>query len=124
MTSLLCSPLWNRAGCARNLGLGLWDVNGWFDLIHLIAGLLGLAAIKIAPRAYAAILGVFWVGYAIWGFYNDLGDDVVSGLPSSVGANWMHLAIGIVGIAAAAHGYFIQEGPRHDDHDAGSSRAF
>src|SRR3954465_11945413 len=53
--------------------LGLWDVNGWFDLIHLVAGLLGLLAYKIAPRPYAAILGVFWLVLAFWGFYNDLG---------------------------------------------------
>ena len=61
---------------------------------------------------------------ALWGFYDDLGDDVVSGIPSSVGANWFHLAVGALGIAAAAHGYFVQQGPRHDDHAAGTGRGF
>ena len=104
--------------------LGLWDVNGWFDTVHLVAGLLGLLSVRLAPRAYAGILGVFWIVYAVWGFYNDLGDDVVSGLPSSVGANWLHLALGILGIAAAAHGYFVSDSPRHDDHAAGTGRGF
>jgi hypothetical protein len=96
--------------------LGLFEVNGWSNLIHLIAGILGLAAVKIGPRAYAAVFGIFWIVLALWGFYDDLGDEVVSGIPSSVGANWFHLALGALGIAAAAHGYFVQQGPRHDDH--------
>jgi hypothetical protein len=104
--------------------IGLFDVNGWANLIHLIGGLLGLAAVRLAPRAYAAIFGVFWIVLALWGFYDDLGDDMVSGIPSSVGANWFHLAIGALGIAAAAHGYFVQQGPRHDDRAAGTGRGY
>src|SRR3954454_15123824 len=94
--------------------IGLFDVNGWANLIHLVAGLVGLAAVKLGPRAYSAVFGIFWIVLALWGFYDDLGDDMVSGIPSSVGANWFHLVIGILGIAAAAHGYFVQQGARHD----------
>jgi Domain of unknown function (DUF4383) len=104
--------------------IGLFDVNGWANLIHLIAGVLGLVGWKLAPRPYAAVFGIFWVALALWGFYDDLGDDIVSGIPSSVGANWFHLALGALGIAAAAHGYFVQQGPRHDDHAAGTGRGF
>ena len=104
--------------------VGLFDVNGWANLIHLIAGVLGLVAWKLAPRPYAAVFGIFWVALALWGFYDDLGDEVVSGIPSSVGANWFHLAVGALGIAAAAHGYFVQQRPRHDDHSAATGRGF
>jgi hypothetical protein len=76
------------------------------------------------PRPYAAVFGIFWLALALWGFYEDLGDEVVSGIPSSVGADWFHLALGGLGIATAAHGYFVQQGARHDDHSAGTGRGF
>jgi hypothetical protein len=108
--------------------LGLWDVNGWLNVVHLAAGLLGLACAlspnRMHPRVYACVFGVIWIVLAIWGFYVDVGDQIVSGLPASVGANWFHLGTGLLGIAAAAHGMFIPQGPRHDDHAAGFGRGF
>jgi Domain of unknown function (DUF4383) len=108
--------------------LGLWDVNGWFNLLHLVAGVLGFATAyspnRLHVRWYAGIFGVIWIVLAIWGFYVDVGDLIVSGLPASVGANWFHLVIGLLGIAACAHGMFIPQGARHDDHAAGTGRGF
>jgi hypothetical protein len=36
----------------------------------------------------------------------------------------LHLILGVLGIAACAHGILIPQGPRHDDHAAGTGRGF
>jgi Domain of unknown function (DUF4383) len=108
--------------------LGLWDTNGWYDLFHLAAGVIGLACAfspnRLHVRWYAGVFGAIWLALALWGFYVDVGDLIVSGLPVSVGSNWFHLIIGLLGIAAAAHGMFVPQGARHDDHAAGTGRGF
>jgi hypothetical protein len=108
--------------------LGLWDVNGWYNVFHLVAGLLGLAVAaspnRLHVRWYAGVFGVIWLALAIWGFYEAIGTEIVSGLPNTTGANIFHLVIGLLGILVCAHGMFIPQGPRHDDHAAGTGRGF
>ena len=48
--------------------LGILAVNGWHNIVHLVTGLLGLAAVGYAARAYALVLGLVYVVVAIWGF--------------------------------------------------------
>src|SRR3954449_8398619 len=51
--------------------LGILDVNGWHNVVHIVTGLLGLAAFAAgayAARAYALGLGLVYVVVAIWGF--------------------------------------------------------
>ena len=108
--------------------LGLWDVNGWYNVFHLVAGLIGLA-VAISPnrlhvRWYAGVFGVIWIVLAVWGFYSTVGTEVVSGLPNTTGANIFHLVLGLLGVAACAHGMFIPQGARHDDHTGPTSRGF
>jgi Domain of unknown function (DUF4383) len=108
--------------------LGLWDVNGWYNLFHLVVGLIGLA-VAVSPnrlhvRWYAGIFGAIWFALAIWGFYETVGTEVVSGLPNTTGANIFHLILGLLGIAACAHGIFIPQGARHDDHTGPTSKGF
>jgi len=108
--------------------LGLWDVNGWSNLFHLVVGLVGLA-VAVSPnrlhvRWYAGVFGAVWLALAIWGFYETVGTEIVSGLPDTTGANIFHLILGLLGIAACAHGIFIPQGARHDDHTGPMSKGF
>src|SRR5687767_14257738 len=47
---------------------GILAVNGWHNLVHLLLGLLGLAAAGYAARTYALGVGLLYVVLAIWGF--------------------------------------------------------
>ena len=80
----------------------IFEVNGWHNVVHILTGLLLLAAVPRAPLAIAALL-VFAGGYAIvtiWGFLD--GDDVL-GLVAIDGAdNVLHLALTLIPMGAAA----------------------
>src|SRR5256885_6523666 len=50
--------------------LGILNVNGWHNLVHIATGLIGLAVFASYgnARLYALGLGAVYVGIAIWGF--------------------------------------------------------
>ena len=81
---------------------GIFAVNGWVNVAHLVAGLLGLAAAGYAARAYALGFGLLYLVVAIWGFIIGGGDAILSIFPVNTGDNVMHLIIGLVGLAAGA----------------------
>ena len=84
--------------------LGILDVNGWHNVVHIVTGLLGLAAVGYAARAYALVLGVVYVVVAIWGFAettNGVGV-ILDFLPVNTEDNILHLALGLTGLAAGA----------------------
>jgi len=58
------------------------------------------------------------------GIAGDKGTEIVSGLPNTTGANIFHVILGLLGIAACAHGIFIPQGARHDDHTGPASKGF
>jgi hypothetical protein len=84
--------------------LGILDVNGWHNVVHLVTGLLGLAAAgaHASSRAYAFGLGVVYVVVAIWGFIVGDGEAILSIIPVNTEDNVLHLLIGIAGLAAGA----------------------
>jgi uncharacterized protein (UPF0333 family) len=84
--------------------LGILDVNGWHNVVHLVTGLLGLAAAGsyASSRAYALGLGAVYVVVAIWGFIVGDGDTILSIIPVNTEDNILHLLIGIAGLAAGA----------------------
>jgi Domain of unknown function (DUF4383) len=91
-------------GTARDAVLGILDVNGWHNVVHIVTGLLGLAAVGYAARAYALVLGVVYVVVAIWGFAettNGVGV-ILDFLPINTEDNILHLALGLTGLAAGA----------------------
>lgn len=81
---------------------GILDVNGWHNVVHLATGLLGLAAAGYAARAYSLALGLVYVVVAIWGFVIGSGDSILSVVPINTEDNILHLALGVVGLAAGA----------------------
>jgi hypothetical protein len=81
---------------------GIFAVNGWVNVAHLVTGLLGLAAAGYAARAYALGFGLLYVVVAMWGFIIGGGDAILSIFPVNTADNVMHLIIGLLGLAAGA----------------------
>jgi hypothetical protein len=84
--------------------LGLLAVNGWHNLLHLVAGLVGLAAAGslAASRVYALAFGALYTVIAIWGFSIGGGETILGLVIVNTGDNVLHLAVGLVGLAAGA----------------------
>ena len=89
----------------RDAVLGILDVNGWHNVVHIATGALGLAAFAAgayAARTYALALGAVYIVVAIWGFIVGDGDSILSIVPVNTEDNVLHLLIGIAGLAAGA----------------------
>ena len=82
--------------------LGIFDVNGWHNVIHIASGLVGLAVAGnwTGARIYALGFGAVYTVVAIWGFI--LGDDgvILSLMPVNTADNFLHLGIALAGIGA------------------------
>jgi hypothetical protein len=86
----------------RDALLGILDVNGWHNVVHLATGALGLAAFAslAASRAYAIGLGVVYLAVAVWGFALGDGEVILDIVPVNTADNVLHLAIGALGVVA------------------------
>jgi hypothetical protein len=82
--------------------LGILDVNGWHNVVHIATGALGLLSVGYAARSYALGLGVVYVVVAIWGFVIGSGESILSIIPVNTEDNVLHLVIGIAGLGAYA----------------------
>jgi uncharacterized protein (UPF0333 family) len=85
--------------------LGILDVNGWHNVVHIATGALGLAAFAAgayAARTYAFGLGAVYIVVAIWGFIVGDGDAILSIVPVNTEDNVLHALIGVAGLAAGA----------------------
>jgi hypothetical protein len=82
--------------------LGILDVNGWLNVVHIATGLLGLAVAGSYgnARTYAFGLGAVYIVVATWGFIIGSGDSILSIIPVNTEDNVLHLLIGIAGIGA------------------------
>ena len=81
---------------------GILAVNGWHNVVHLVTGALGLAALGYAARAYAGGLGVVYLIVAIWGFIIGDGDNILGFIPVNTEDNVLHLLLGLAGVGAYA----------------------
>jgi hypothetical protein len=82
--------------------LGVLRVNAWFNVLNVAVGALGLLAAGVASRRYALVVGALCTALAIWGFAIDAGDAILGFLPASRGDDLLRLAVGLLGLAAAA----------------------
>lgn len=80
---------------------GAFAVNGWANLLHVLAGALGLVLAEYAARRYALWLGAVLVGLALWGFALGGGEAILGLLPVGAGVDLLHLALGALGVWAA-----------------------
>jgi uncharacterized protein (UPF0333 family) len=81
--------------------LGILDVNGWHNVVHIASGLAGLALWRTAAgaRTYALGLGVVYTAVAIWGFIIGDGDSILSIVPVNTEDNVLHVLIALAGFA-------------------------
>lgn len=82
---------------------GAFEVNAWHNLIHLASGALGLLAFAAgaqASRLFALGFGAVYIVVAIWGFIIGGGESILGFIPVNTEDNWLHVALGVLGIGA------------------------
>lgn len=86
----------------RDAVLGILDVNGWHNLVHIASGAVGLFLVGSysGARTYALVLGVVYLIVAALGFIAGDGDEILGLIPVNTEDNLLHLLIGIAGIGA------------------------
>ena len=86
----------------RDAVLGILDVNGWHNLVHIASGAIGLFLVGSygAARTYALVLGVVYLIVAALGFIAGDGDEILGLIPVNTEDNLLHLLIAIAGIGA------------------------
>jgi hypothetical protein len=83
--------------------LGILDVNGWHNVVHIATGVLGLLSLGYSSaRTYALGLGVVYVAVAIWGFVVGDGGSILGFIPVNTEDNVLHVLIGLAGLGAYA----------------------
>ena len=80
---------------------GVFAVNGWSNVLHALAGALGLLVAGYASRAYSLGLGTAFVALALWGFALGGGEAILGFLPVNGGIDLLHAVLGALGVAAA-----------------------
>jgi hypothetical protein len=82
--------------------LGALRTNGWLNLLWAALGALGLLLAGTASRAYALCTGLLLTGLGVWGLILDPGGSILGFLPAAGGNEALHLALGLLGLLAAA----------------------
>ena len=80
---------------------GVFAVNAWVNVLHILTGALGLFVAGYASRQYSLWMGALYLVIALWGFAIGSGDSILDFLPVNTAGNLLHLAIGALGIGAA-----------------------
>ncbi len=81
--------------------LGVFAVNGWDNVLHILSGALGLIAADYASRRYSLWIGIFYAVLGFWGFAIGSGESILGVLPVNTADNLLHLGLGALGILAA-----------------------
>lgn len=83
---------------------GILAINGWHNLVHIATGALGLAVANTAARQYALGLGAVYLLVALLGFIDfgsgDSVDNILKLIPVNTEDNFLHLILGVLGVAA------------------------
>lgn len=100
--------------------LGIFDVNGWHNVVHLASGavLLAFAKKRATAKTAALLFGVVYGLVTVLGFID--GTDVLAIIPTNGADNFLHLAISALAIAA---GLSSSGDDRAVDRHAGADRA-
>jgi hypothetical protein len=87
---------------AREAVLGILDVNGWHNVVHIASGVVGLAVAGsyANARLYALGFGAIYIVVAILGFIYGNGDEIFDIIPVNTEDNVLHVLIGVAGLAA------------------------
>jgi hypothetical protein len=87
----------------RGAVLGILDVNGWHNVVHIATGLLGILAARTvsSARTYCLLFGIVYTVVCIWGFAIGEGS-ILSIVPVNTADNVLHLVLAAGGFAAYA----------------------
>jgi len=87
-------------GTSRDAVLGILDVNGWHNVVHIASGAIGLLVARSygGSRVYAIGLGAVYLVVALLGFIAGDGDEIFNLIPVNTSDNFLHLLIGLAGI--------------------------
>lgn len=66
--------------------LGALEVNAWFNLLYVATGAIGLLLAGVASRPYSLAVGLLFTLLGVFG----------------LGTQWLHLVVGLLGLAAVA----------------------
>jgi hypothetical protein len=80
---------------------GIFAVNAWHNIVHILTGAIGLLVAGYAAREYALYLGIVYIAIAIWGFIIGSGDSILGFIPINTEDNFLHLVLGGLGVGAA-----------------------
>jgi hypothetical protein len=89
-------------GTSRDAVLGILDVNGWHNVVHIASGAIGLLLARSygGSRGYAIGLGAVYLLVALLGFLAGDGGEIFNLIPVNTEDNFLHLLIGIAGVGA------------------------
>jgi hypothetical protein len=89
-------------GTERDALLGILDVNGWHNVVHVATGAIGLlvAGSYGAARVYALGLGAVYLLVTLLGFIAGDGEEIFNLIPVNTEDNVLHLLLGVAGIGA------------------------
>jgi hypothetical protein len=89
-------------GTDRDALLGILDVNGWHNVVHIASGAIGLlvAGSYGGARAYALAFGGIYLLVALLGFIAGNGEEIFNLIPVNTEDNFLHLLIGLAGVGA------------------------
>jgi hypothetical protein len=89
-------------GTSRDAVLGILDVNGWHNVVHIASGAVGLLVARSygGARVYALLFGAVYLLVALLGFLAGDGSELFNLIPVNTEDNFLHLLIGIAGVGA------------------------
>ena len=89
-------------GTERDAVLGILDVNGWHNVIHVASGALGLALAGTydGARGYALGFGAVYLVVTVLGFAAGDGEEIFNLIPVNTEDNVLHLLIALAGLGA------------------------
>ncbi len=79
---------------------GIFAVNAWHNIVHILTGAIGLLVAGYAAREYALGLGAVYVLITVWGFIIGDNESILGFIPVNTEDNFLHLALGVLGIGA------------------------
>jgi len=83
--------------------LGVFDVNAWHNIVHILTGALGLLAFRAGPEAsriFALAFGLVYLVVAIWGLILGDNESILGFLPVNTEDNILHVILAVLGIGA------------------------
>ncbi len=81
---------------------GAVEVDAGRNFLYAGTGVAGLFAASYAARPFALAAGLLFTVLSVWGFGLGAGEEILGLFPTGAADNWLRLAVGLLGLGAAA----------------------